>query len=173
MPTNATVLTRLLIEEKSSLFRLARRIVGSVPAAEDVTQALWLRIQRIEDDPPILHKRAYLYRLTANLATDRIRAERRYDALFGPEEAEWDVPMDAPSAERQLLDREQLDRLMRAVDELSPKCREVFILRKLEDMPVKDICERLGIKRSMVSRHLDNALRHLYARMQDPADSSE
>jgi len=40
-----------------------------------------------------------------------------------------------PSAERRLLDREQLDRLMRAVDDLSPRCREVFILRKLEEMP--------------------------------------
>jgi len=82
MTTNALALTRLLIRERPSLLRLARRIVGSAPAAEDVTQTLWLRVQRIEDDPPILHKRAYLYRLATNLATDQLRARRRYDALF-------------------------------------------------------------------------------------------
>jgi RNA polymerase sigma factor (sigma-70 family) len=170
MPTNAVALTRLLMRERPSLLRLARRIVGDGPAAEDVTQSLWLRVQRIADDPPILHPRAFLYRLATNLATDRARAERRYDSLFDTAEAAPDVPHDTPSAERQLLDREQLDRLMRAVDDLSPRCREVFILRKLEDMPVQDICRHLGITRSMVARHMDNALRHLFARMQDGGD---
>lgn len=167
MPTNAVALTRLLMRERPSLLRLAQRIVGNAPAAEDVTQSLWLRVQRIEDDPPILHKRAFLYRLAANLATDRARAERRYDSLFDTGEPARDVPHDAPSAERRLLDREQLDRLMRAVDDLSPRCREVFILRKMENMPVHEICHRLGITRSMVARHMDNALRHLFTRMQD------
>lgn len=170
MPTNALALTRLLVRERPSLLRLAQRIVGNGPAAEDVTQSLWLRVQRIEDDPPILHKRAFLYRLAANLATDRARAERRYDALFEAGEPPRNLPHDVPSAERQLLDREQLDRLMRAVDGLSPRCREVFLLRKLEDMPVQEICQRLGISRSMVARHMDNALRHLFARMQDGAE---
>ncbi|WP_091148423.1 RNA polymerase sigma factor [Novosphingobium sp. CF614] len=167
MSTNALSLTRLLMRERPSLLRVAQRIVGNAPAAEDVTQALWLRVQRIEDDPPIVHKRAFLYRLASNLATDRLRAERRYDALFDSGEPALDIPLDAPSAEQQLLDREQLDRLMCAVDDLSPRCREVFILRKLEDMPVHEICQRLGITRSMVARHMHNALRHLFARMQD------
>ena len=54
MPTNAVVLTRLLLAERASLLRLAQRILGNAPAAEDVTQSLWFRVQRIEDDPPIL-----------------------------------------------------------------------------------------------------------------------
>jgi RNA polymerase sigma-70 factor (ECF subfamily) len=170
MPTNAVALSRLLLSEGPSLLRLARRIVGNVPAAEDVTQSLWLRVQRIEDDPPIIHKRAFLYRLATNLAADRLRAERRYDALFESGEPTRNVPYDSPSAERRLLDREQLDLLMASVEELSPRCREVFILRKLEDMPVHEICERLGITRSMVARHMDNALRHLFTRMQDTAE---
>lgn len=167
MPTNAMALSRLLLTERSSLLRLVRRIVGNRPAAEDVTQSLWFKVQRVEDDPPIIYKRAFLYRLAANLATDRVRADQRYNALFEMEEPARDVPHDAPSAEQRLLDREQLDRLMGAVDELTPRCREVFILRKLEDVPVSEICQRLGITRSMVARHMDNALRHLFARMQD------
>jgi len=38
MPTNAPALTRLLVRERPSLLRLAQRIVGSAPAAEDVEQ---------------------------------------------------------------------------------------------------------------------------------------
>lgn len=167
MPTNAVALSRLLLDERPSLLRFARRIVGNVPAAEDVTQSLWFRVQGIDDDPPIIHKRAFLYKLASNLAADRMRAEGRYNALFETGEPVRDVPHDAPSAEQRLLAREQLDCLMRAVEELTPRCRQVFILRKLEDMPVNEICERLGISRSMVARHMDNALRHLFVRMQD------
>jgi len=172
MPTNALALTRLLMSERPSLMRLAQRILGNRPAAEDLTQALWLRVQGINDDPPIIHKRAFLYKLASNLATDRLRAESRYNALFETGEPVLDVAHDAPSAERRLLDREQLDRLIQAVDDLTPRCREVFILRKLEDVPVNEICQRLGISRSMVARHMDNALRHLFARVQDAPEQA-
>ncbi len=59
MSNNAHALTRLLLAERPSLLRLAQRIVGDPAGAEDVTQSLWLRIQRIGDDPPIVQKRAY------------------------------------------------------------------------------------------------------------------
>ncbi|PZR86803.1 MAG: hypothetical protein DI537_27790 [Stutzerimonas stutzeri] len=68
MSTNAVALMRLLLNERPSLLRLAQRIVGTAPAAEDVTQSLWLRIQRVEDDPPIANKRAYLNKLATNLS---------------------------------------------------------------------------------------------------------
>lgn len=81
MPTNAAALTRLLLRERPSLLRLAQRIVGTAPAAEDVTQSLWLRIQRVEDDPPIANKRAYLYRLATNLAVDHARSDQRREDI--------------------------------------------------------------------------------------------
>ncbi|WP_313436440.1 sigma factor [Novosphingobium sp.] len=74
MSSNASTLTRLLLLERPSLLRLAQRIVGSAPAAEDVTQSLWFRVQRVGDDPPIVNERAFLYRLATNLATDHVRA---------------------------------------------------------------------------------------------------
>lgn len=90
MPTNAVALTRLLLNERPSLLRLAQRIVGTAPAAEDVTQSLWLRIQRVEDDPPIIHKRAYLYRLATNLAVDHARSDqRREDVHAAAQDLLW------------------------------------------------------------------------------------
>jgi len=167
VPNNAAALSRLLLLERSSLLRLAQRIIGNGPAAEDVTQSLWFRVQRIDDDPPIVHKRAFLYRLASNLATDRLRAQRRHNALFDGGGSIGEVAHATPSIEQQLLDRENLDRLLEAVEELPSRCREVFLLRKMEELPVNEICRRLGISRSMVARHMDKALRHLMARMQD------
>lgn len=166
MLNNAAALTRLLLQERTSLLRLVESILRDRPAAEDVTQSLWFRVQRIEDDPPILNKRAYLFRLAANLAKDRIRADGRYAALFHaadtlPEE----IPADMVGADTELSDRQRLAVTMAAIDELPARTREIFILRKFDELTLDDIAHRIGISRSMVVRHLQQALRHCMTRL--------
>lgn len=168
MPTNAVALTRLLVRERPSLLRLAERILRDRPAAEDVTQSLWFRVQRIEEDPPILNKRAYLFRLAANLATDRARADGRYNALIQTTDTLPEgVPADIVAADTRLANRDALDRVMRAIDELPPRAREIFILRKIDELPLEEVAQRVGISRSMVVRYLQQALRHCTARLDE------
>lgn len=82
MPTNAIALTRLLIAERVALVRRLRRMVGSEPVAEDLTQSLWLKVQRIDDHPPITNKRSFLFRLASNLAIDHLRAPVEQAGLY-------------------------------------------------------------------------------------------
>lgn len=165
MSSNSIALTRLLMAERSSLMRLAQRIVGNGPAAEDVTQSLWFRVQRIEDDPPILNKRAFLYRLAANLAKDQARTERRYGKLFEAGDPPQDIADDIPTTETALLDRERLGVMMAAIDELPPRVRQVFIMRKFDEMPIADVAAQLGLSRSAVTKIMQKALLHCDARL--------
>jgi RNA polymerase sigma-70 factor (ECF subfamily) len=120
MLTNARALTRILLMERPSLLRLAERIVRDKPMAEDVTQSLWLKVQGIDDDPPIANRRAYLFRLATNMAIDRLKAMRRQNALFVPDDFAEQVADDMPLPEKVLLDREALDQVRGAIEELSP-----------------------------------------------------
>ncbi|BAV63094.1 RNA polymerase sigma factor [Sphingobium cloacae] len=165
MTTNAVALTRLLLAERASLVRLVQRIVGSVPAAEDVTQSLWFRVQQVEDDPPISNKRAYLFRLATNLAVDRAKAERRHDALFEDGPLSEDVADESPLAERMLLDREALGLVQSAVRELSPRCRTILHMRRVEGLTASEIASRLGISRQMVTRYIAQAMAHCLDRL--------
>lgn len=167
MPSNAVALSRLLLAERPSLLRLAQRIVGNAPAAEDVTQSLWFRIQRIEDDPPITNKRAFLYRLITNLAVDQVRTDRRHGALFEAGELPEDVPDDRASTEKALLDREKFNALMTTLNELPPRTREIFMWRKFDEMPVNEIAARLGLSRSSIAKIMQSALLHCDARLHD------
>ncbi|WP_367349936.1 hypothetical protein [Sphingobium yanoikuyae] len=99
-------MTRLLLAERNTLLRLAQRIVGTTPAAEDVTQSLWFRVQRIDDEPPIINKRAFslsawppIWR-TVSLAC-RQDGQRK---VFDSGELPIEIAADIPSAETRLVD---------------------------------------------------------------------
>lgn len=127
MLNNAAALTRLLLQERTSLLRLVESILRDRPAAEDVTQSLWFRVQRIEDDPPILNKRAYLFRLAANLAKDRIRADGRYAALFhAADTLSEEIPADMVGADTELSDRQRLTVTMRLLPQIAQAALEAF-----------------------------------------------
>lgn len=166
MPTNSIALSRLLIEERPSLLRLARRIVGSTPVAEDVTQGVWLKIQRIEDDPPIADARGFLYRLVLNLAADQRRAAVRRARLFDEGELPKEIPSREPSAEAVVINRDLMARMTAAIQELPPRCREVFVLRKIDGLSPAEISRRLGITPNMVAKHVRIALQHCLDRLE-------
>jgi RNA polymerase sigma factor (sigma-70 family) len=157
--TNAAALTRLLLYERAPLLRAVARIVGSVSVAEDVTQGLWLRIQRVHDDPPIANKRAYLYRLARNLAVDHVRSSLRDEAVLAPDAEAQHVASAEPSAEARLIDQERLHRIAATIEQLPPRCREVFTAIRLDELSVAETATKLGISEDMVRKHIRHALR--------------
>ena len=63
-----------------------------------------------------------------------------------------------PSAERGMVVREELDAVWRAVDQLSARQKEVFVLRFAEDMELKEIAEVLGLSTGTVKTQLFRAV---------------
>ena len=170
MPINSFALSRLLIAERPSLLRRLVRILGNDAAAEDVAQALWLRIQKVEDEPPIVNKRSFLFRLASNLAIDHLRAERRKDALFTSDEAAGGVAAPEPNAETRLLDLEKLRLLDAAVATLPLRCRQVFTLIKIDELSIPETARRLGISEDMVRKHIRHALSLCHAALYGAPD---
>lgn len=161
MLNNAAALTHILLSERPSLLRLAQRIVGSISGAEDVTQSLWMRIQRVEDHPPIINKRAYLYRLTANLATDHIKAEQR--RLEVHEEAQallWGAD-EAFAADRIIIASDMLHRMEKAIAGLPEQSRLIFEMHRYDGMTQRAIAEQLGVSTTTVEKHMRRAMRVL------------
>ncbi len=109
--------------------------------------------------------RAFVYRVASNLAVDylRRRQSRRHDVA--PERVAEDEHPTTPSPEAHWQERERLALLMQAIDELPARCREVFILRRFENLHQAEIAERLGISRNMVEKHMRRALLHCLQRL--------
>jgi RNA polymerase sigma factor (sigma-70 family) len=165
--TNAHALSQLLIAERRALIQAVRRIVGSEPAAEDVTQSLWLKIQRIDDHPPIRNRRGFLYRLAHNLAVDHVRADRVRGSVIAEGDLPLDVPAEIPTALAAMLGQEDLARVDRAIATLSPRCRQALYLRRIEKLPAQDVARRMGVSRQMVARYIAEAMDRLLECLDD------
>ncbi|WP_343627331.1 sigma-70 family RNA polymerase sigma factor [Roseateles sp.] len=68
---------------------------------------------------------------------------------------------DELSPERHLSARSELRLLQAALDLLPALCREVVALRKIEDVPQREVAERLGIKEEAVERLVAKGVRAL------------
>lgn len=79
----ATEYTSLIASIKDTAYRLALRIVGDSSMAEDVLQDVYEKVWRARD--AVLqseHPRAYVCRITHNLAIDRVRQRGRERGIY-------------------------------------------------------------------------------------------
>ena len=163
--STSAMLSRAIIGNRRPLLSVARRILGDVPAAEDVVQSLWLRVQGLDDGVTVRDSTAFLRRLVRNLAIDQLRKDRVRAALVREGAPDESMTDGAPDAERTMMDRDRLQRLKRAIEELPPRCREVFVLRRIHDLSSAEIADRLGITQNAVAKHVRVALEHCHQRL--------
>jgi RNA polymerase sigma factor (sigma-70 family) len=165
MPSNAAALTRLIVAERRLLLRLVQRIVGNKPAAEDVTQALYLKVQHVEEQLAIEDHRAYLLRMASNVAKDHARFERRRENPQSEVDHLLWVEDDQPSAERVTLTlgRDDLRRVERALLGLAEPTRTMFRLNRFQGFSQRDIAAQFGVSTTIVERHIRRALKRLAA----------
>ncbi|MFN4276664.1 MAG: RNA polymerase sigma factor [Ferrovibrio sp.] len=157
MTSTRDTLLAAFAEHQDSLKRYLARRLGNAALAEDLTQETWLRAAQAEGTAIIGNPRAYLFRIAANLALDHQRHVAKgieLEAVAQPHK----VADRNPSPENVVLHRSEFARLLRVVDNLSPRCREVFILAKFEERTYAEIAALLGISRNTVISHMVTAL---------------
>lgn len=140
-------------------------------ATDDLAHELLLKLQAISNLTDIDNIRAYLFRMAANLVSERMRTETRQNRLLEKHAEALLSVQGSFSPEDSLMAREQLETLETAIAELPLKCRQVFLLRKIDHLSHEEIAERLAISRSMVEKHLCRAMMHCRDRLYQPKPS--
>ncbi len=153
-------LASLYASEQGRLKRLVKRLVGSKTVAEDVVQDAFLNLLRADPGTEINHSQSYLTRTVRNLAIDHLRRRKLQDRHFVSLDVAQGLPSDAPDAERSVAYRLAAERLAKAIDDLPPRCRQVFLLNKFDGLTYREITEKLGISASMVEKHMMKAIAH-------------
>ena len=135
--------------------RLTPRVLGQAfrmlhdrAEAEDVTQEALLRLWKIAPDwrQGEAQVTTWLYRVTANLCTDRLRRRNRTTPLDGVAE-----PADgAARVAAQIQDRSRLDALADALAQLPDRQAQAVALRHLEGLGNPEIAQIMDISTEAV-----------------------
>jgi RNA polymerase sigma-70 factor (ECF subfamily) len=139
------------------LYRLARRLAGSVEDARDLVQETFLRAARapasIPDGRP--NEEAWLVRVLVNIARDRWRRKAVQKRTLA-----HDMPNGhpAPDPESSAIAHATV---WRALDTLAPRRRAILVMYELEGIAIPAIATLLGVAPVTVRWHLSRGRREL------------
>jgi len=156
---------QLYLQHHAALRRFLARMLRCEETAAEVAQEAWLRLIRLAPGRTVDEPRAYLFQVAANAARDHMARERTRATFVDAGSTPEAVPCPAPDVETAALARERLSLLADAVDELTPRCREVFLMSRLDGLANGEIADRLGISRNMVEKHIIRAMVHCRRRL--------
>lgn len=145
------------------LVRVGGALLKDTDAAEEVAQdvmhELWRRRHVMDADVSL---RAYLLRAIRNRSLNFLRHLRVRRETQGEIEESYNAPL---VADQPLVAKELSEALAKALDELPPRCREVFDLSRVHGLKYAEIAESLEISVKTVEAQMGKALKHLRERL--------
>lgn len=152
---------REILAHERALMRYLTRIWRDHEEVLDLRQETYVRVYAAAQRSRPSRPKSFLFSAARHLMTDHIRRRRivAIDAV-GDLEA-LNVPVEEGSPEARATVHEELQRLAQALDSLPAKCREVIWLRRVDDLPQKEVAARLHITQKTVEKHVAKGMKLL------------
>jgi RNA polymerase sigma-70 factor, ECF subfamily len=148
-------LRALVTSEHPFIWRTLRRLCVRESELDDATQQVFLVAARKLPDIEVGSERSFLFQTALRVASVARRTQRRRREEY-PEDltAIADQRPDPEALANRTLARELLDRLL---EEMPLPLRAVFVLYEIEEMPVAQIAELMGLPQGTVASRLRRA----------------
>ncbi len=157
---NADAFTDLYYRYGAQLHAHLLRMIKSEETAreiyQDIFMKIWERREGIDVDKPF---GAYLYRIAVNKVYDHFRKIAREKRLANSIAASSEGFH--RDTENGLLYDESLRLIHKAIDQLPPARRQIYMLCKIENKSYEEIAALLGISTSTINDHIVKANRFL------------
>jgi RNA polymerase sigma-70 factor, ECF subfamily len=165
---------------RARILRYAMFAVRDRDAAETITQECFLKAYRARESfRGDCSLSTWLMQIAVNLVRDYARSKqfqfwkRAQTSAVDVSEVTEFLRHPGSSAEAGVLAREQLKAVWSAVEKLSKMQREVFLLRFVEEMDLREIAALMAMKESTVKSHLYRALNAVRARVLEETDGAQ
>ena len=140
------------------LYYHAFGILSNKEMAEEVVGDVFFEVWKLRKTLlEIVYRKSISYLRKEAKGNQEISFEELQDFSF----PDMQTPMD------DMLSREELQCLNEAINSLPPKCKHVFFLAKLEQMPYAEIARMLQISLPTVNYHIGYAMNALRKRLVD------
>ena len=145
----------------ASLRSYLRGAFPTVRDLDDLVQESYLRIWKARAARPINSANAFLFTVARHLALNTLRRERRSPIIAVKDLSRLFVPDHSPDASAAAALAQEIELLVGAIAALPPRCREIFILRRLRGVPQKEIALCLGVSEQTVQVQAARGLRRI------------
>ncbi len=153
-------------ENESALKRFLERFFYNTHDVEDILQETFLQTWSIEKRQEIQLPKSYLFRVARNMALKELRKRSKQITVYIEEVNQDELIRNETSIENVVDFNERLILFEKALTTLSPRCRKVFVLRKVFGFSQKEIARRMNISVSTVEKHIANGLQRCNVYMQ-------
>lgn len=145
----------------------ARKVVRDDDISQDIVQEVFVKIweKRLEIDPTNIE--AFLFKLVRNRCIDYIKhlkvVNSYIEEIHQISKYEELYRIDFVGNEPYVLIEQELNiKIEKTIQSLPERCREVFILSRINGLKNREIAEKLNINIKNVERHLSRALQSFY-----------
>ncbi|WP_294589716.1 RNA polymerase sigma-70 factor [uncultured Bacteroides sp.] len=122
----------------------------------DVFFEVWQNRNQLEE---IRNIKAWLLTITHNKTISFLRKKDSSNvSITWDEVGEYAIPYELQTPDEELISQEEMSRINNIIDNLPPRCKQVFILGKIEKLPYKEIANLLDISVKTINIHIAKAL---------------
>ena len=157
---------------KDPLLNFVYRFVGDHIEAEDIVQETFLRLFKNKHYYKEIAKfSTWIYTIAGNLAKTELRRRRRRQFFsishFMTQDKDYDIPDDTKSPEQAANSLITDSIIQKAIQKLSPKFKEVIVLRDIQELSYEEIAEIVSIPLGTVKSRVNRARLKLQEDLKD------
>lgn len=157
IPNNANWFRDEIHVHEGQLKAYLRQRFCAVRDVDDIVQESYLRVWKRQLLKPIDSARAFLFSVARHLALDAIRHEHRSPISPHSDLTSLNAATDTTDVHDTACSKEEVALLLKAIERLAPRTREVYILRKFHNVPQAEIAHQLRISPKTVEVHVGRA----------------
>jgi len=157
---------------KDQLLNFVYRFVGNQEEAEDIVQETFLRVYRKRKAYKRIAKfSTWIYTIAGNLSRTELRRRKRRKLFsvsdMGFEDRDYEISDEGYNPESQVEGRLQEEIIQKEIDNLSPKFREVIILRDIQELSYEEISKIIKVPIGTVKSRVNRGRLKLQSRLKD------
>jgi RNA polymerase sigma-70 factor (ECF subfamily) len=148
-----------VIPHEADLRARLRRMAVPEEEISEIVQDAYVRIAQLDQVSHIENGRAYFFTAARSVLLQRLRRDRivRIDSMTEMEALT--LSDDDPGPERRVSARMHLEHVRALIAALPEPCREIFELRRVQNVPQREIAGRLGIPEHKVEAQARRGLK--------------
>lgn len=153
---NANQITDLFQNHREALLNFLLQRVHCHHTAQDLSQESYLRLIKQESLSHHDNLPGYLFKIAECLSIDFLRQNKRLQTKL--QQLDDEIPCPKLDLEQITILQQQCELLLAAIAQMPKRCREIFLLRKIDELSYSEIATRLDISEKTVQRSLVDAM---------------